>query len=109
MRNCQFLFNFMSSFSRKNVYGREPRRQTWHEESCGPERAYKPASSLVFGPALRPVDGGVGRLSCACGFSAHSAQTPCGVSQRTCLVSRDGGGVCPTELGKAGHCGRGCR
>jgi hypothetical protein len=23
MRNCQFLFNFMSSFSRKNVYGRE--------------------------------------------------------------------------------------
>src|SRR6266850_60130 len=86
----------------------QPRRQTRHEESCGPERAYKPASSLVFWPALRAGDGGVGWLSCACGFSAHSAQTSCGVSQRKCLVSRDGGGVCPTELGNAGHCGRGC-
>src|SRR6266516_3464246 len=27
MRNCRFLFNFMSSFSRKNVYGGETSRK----------------------------------------------------------------------------------
>src|SRR6267142_5957208 len=56
----------------------QPRRQTRHEESRGPERAYQPASSLVFWPALRVVDGGVGRLSPPSGLSAHSAQVPRG-------------------------------
>src|SRR6266511_2610421 len=53
-----------------------PRRQTRHQESCGAERADKQASSLVFWPALRVVDGGVGRLSPPRGLSAHSAQAP---------------------------------
>src|SRR5437867_10110147 len=39
-----------------SVWRREPRRQTRHEESRSPERAYQPASSLVFWPALRAVD-----------------------------------------------------
>jgi hypothetical protein len=34
-----------------------------------------------FGAALRAVERGVGRLSRAGELSAHSAQTPCGVSQ----------------------------
>ena len=92
-----------------SVWRRQSRRQTRHQESCGAERAYQSASSLVFWPALRAADGGMGRLSRAGGLSAHSAQTPCGVSQRKCLVSRDGGGVCPTAVGQAGHYGRGCR
>src|SRR5438445_13901375 len=29
MRNCRFLFNFMSSFSRKNVYGGEMTKNGW--------------------------------------------------------------------------------
>src|SRR6266436_4936874 len=65
----------------------QPRRQTWDEESWSAERAYQPASSLVFWPALRAGDGGMGRLSPAGGLSDYSAQTPCGVSQRKCLVS----------------------
>ena len=64
-----------------SVWRRQSRRQTRHEESRGAERAYQPASSLVFWPALRAVDGGVGRLSHAGGLSAHFAQAPCGLSQ----------------------------
>src|SRR5215510_4333123 len=56
-------------------------RQTWDQESCRAERAYQPASSLVFWPALRAVDGGMGRLSPPRGLSAHSAQAPRWVSQ----------------------------
>src|SRR5215208_7105013 len=40
----------------------QPRRQTRHEKSRSAERTHKQASSLVFGAALRAVDGGVGRL-----------------------------------------------
>src|SRR5947209_5892252 len=86
-----------------SVWRRQSRRQTWHPESYGAERAYKPASSLVFWPALCVVDGRVGRVSCAGGLSAHLAQTPRRLSQRKYLVSRDGGRVCPPELGEAGH------
>ena len=51
---------------------------------------------------------GMGQLSPSGGLSDYSAQTPCGVSQRKCLVSRDGGGVCSPAVGEAGHCGRRC-
>ena len=51
----------------------QPRRQTWRQEFGGAEGTDQPASSLVFWPALRPGDGGVGRLSCARKLSAHSA------------------------------------
>src|SRR4029077_2044442 len=51
----------------------QPRRQTWDQESCGAERAYQSASSLVFWPALRAAAGGVGRVSHAGGLSADSA------------------------------------
>jgi len=68
----------------------QSRRQTRHQESCGAERTHKPASSLVFGAALRAVDGSVGRLSGACGLSPHFAEAPYQLSQRKCLVSRDG-------------------
>src|SRR5205807_2918722 len=57
-----------------------PRRQTWDQESCGAKRAYQPASSLVFWPALRAADGGVGQLSRAGGFSADFAQASRGLS-----------------------------
>src|SRR2546422_7523677 len=86
-----------------SVWRRQSRRQTRYPESYGAERAYKPASSLVFWPALCVVDGRVGRVSCAGGLSAHLAQTPRRLSQRKYLVSRDGGRVCPPELGEAGH------
>src|SRR4029450_9546658 len=64
-----------------SVWRWQPRRQTWHQESGGAERAYQQASSLVFWPALRVVDGGMGQLSPPCGLSAHSAQAPRWVSQ----------------------------
>src|SRR6266851_1245185 len=59
----------------------QPRRQTRHQEPCGSERAYKPASSVVFWPALRAGDGGVGRVSHAGGLSAYFAQAPRRLSQ----------------------------
>src|SRR6266699_6804809 len=59
----------------------QPRRQTWDQESCGAERAYQPASSLVFWPALRAADGGMGQLSRAGRFSADFAQASRGLSQ----------------------------
>src|SRR5262249_42074807 len=68
----------------------QPCRQARPQESCSAERMHKQASSLVFWPALRAVDGGVGRLSCACGLSPHCAEAPEQLSQRKCLVSRDG-------------------
>src|SRR5439155_17929716 len=48
-----------------SVWRRQSRRQTRYPESYGAERAYKPASSLVFWPALCVVDGRVGRISYA--------------------------------------------
>src|SRR5437867_9798495 len=59
----------------------QPRRQTRHQESCGAERAHQPTSPLVFWPALRPVDGGMGQLSHPSALSAPSAQAPPWVSQ----------------------------
>src|SRR5215203_106671 len=59
----------------------QPRRQTRHQESCGAKRAHQPASSLVFWPALRAVDGGMGWLSHPGGLSHHTAQTPPRVSE----------------------------
>src|SRR5262249_52065237 len=59
----------------------QPRRQTRHQESGGAERAHKQTSPLVFWPALRVVDGGVGRLSPPRGLSAHFAEAPHGLSQ----------------------------
>src|SRR5262245_9815399 len=59
----------------------QSRRQTRHQESCRTERAYQPASSLVFWPALRSADGRLGRLSHPRGLSAHSAQAPRRLSQ----------------------------
>jgi hypothetical protein len=64
-----------------SLWGWQPRRQTRRQKSYGAERAYQPASSLVFWSALRAVDGGVGGLSRASGLSAHSAQAPHGLSQ----------------------------
>src|SRR5215831_653218 len=84
-------------------------RQTRHQESGGAERPDKPASPLVFWPALCAVDGSLGRLSCTGRLSAHSAQAPHRLSQRKCAVSRDGQRVYPTAVGAAGGGRRGCR
>src|SRR5262245_34403395 len=54
--------------------------QTWDQESGGAEGSQQPASPLVFWPALRAVDGGMGWLSPAGGLSYHPAQTPRRVS-----------------------------
>ena len=92
-----------------SVWRWQSRRQTRHQESRGPERAEQPASSVVFWPALRGLDGRMGWLSHAGGLSADFAQASRGLSQRKRAVSRDGRGVCAPVLGEAGHCGRGCR
>src|SRR5262249_45410644 len=68
----------------------QPRRQTWDQASGGAEGAQQPASPLVFWPALRAVDGGLGRVSPAGGLSPHTAQTPPRVLECKYLVSRDG-------------------
>src|SRR5215510_13501318 len=54
----------------------QPRRQTWHQESGGAERAEQETAALVFWPAFCLADGGLGQLSLPCGLSAHSAQVP---------------------------------
>jgi hypothetical protein len=59
-----------------SVWRRQSCGQTRHQESCGAERAYQPAASLVFRPALRAVDGRMGWVSPAGGLSPHCAQTP---------------------------------
>src|SRR5215813_2508711 len=59
----------------------QPRRQTWDQESGDAEGSHQPASPLVFWPALRTVDGGMGWLSPASGLSPHTAQTPPRVSE----------------------------
>src|SRR4029450_3404870 len=59
----------------------QPRRHTRHQAYCVAERADQPAPSLVFWPALRPAEGGLGRLSPPRGLSAHSAQAPRRLSQ----------------------------
>src|SRR5215475_1854931 len=64
-----------------SLWRRQPCRQTRHQKSRGAKRAHQPASSLVFWPALRAVDGGMGRLSLPRGLSAHSAQAPRRLSQ----------------------------
>src|SRR5262245_8513739 len=50
----------------------QPRRQTWHQESGGAERAEQETAALVFWPAFCLADGGLGQLSLPCGLSAHS-------------------------------------
>src|ERR1043166_858892 len=82
-----------------SVWRRQSCRQTRYQESCGAERTHQPASSLVFWPALRPADGGVGRLSPPRGLAAHSAQGARGLSERKRVVSRDGGPICTPALG----------
>src|SRR6516162_10262448 len=54
----------------------QPRRQTWHQESGGAERAEQETAAVVFWPALCLADGGLGQLSLPCGLSAHSARVP---------------------------------
>ena len=45
------------------LFGDGSRADKRGAHTCGAERAYQSAPSLVFWPALRVVDGGVGRLS----------------------------------------------
>src|SRR5712691_9467634 len=63
-----------------SVWRRESCGETRHAEPRRAERAYQSASSLVFWPPLRGVDGGVGRLAPPGGLSAHAAQAPRGLS-----------------------------
>src|SRR5262245_9492361 len=46
-----------------SLWRRQAGRQTRHQQSRGAQRAPQPASTLVFWPALRAVDGGMGRLA----------------------------------------------
>jgi hypothetical protein len=82
-----------------------PRRHTWDQASGDAAGAHPPAAPLVLWPALRAVEGGMGGVSPAGGLAPHPAQTPPRVSQCTCLVSRDGRGVCPAALGAPGQGG----
>jgi len=46
-----------------SVWRRQSRRQTWHQESGGPERRISQHHPWFFGLRFRAVDGGMGQLS----------------------------------------------